>query len=79
MVYVIIEINGFTPLEKIDKSFTVKIINNLNKILESNTCTARKQYGSFFLYNYSPGLEDLKDCSVKYLKHMIISFQYVKN
>ncbi len=60
MVYVIIEINGFIPLEKIDKSFTVKIINNLNKILESNTCTARKQYGSFFLYNYSPGLEDLK-------------------
>ncbi len=60
MIYVLVEITGFNALKKMNPVFTDHITADLNKILESNICISRKQYGSLFIYSYTPGLKDIK-------------------
>ncbi len=60
MVYILVEITGFRALKKIDPAFTNRITADLDKILESSTNMAKKQYGSIIFFSYTPDLEDIK-------------------
>ncbi len=59
MVEVLVEINGFNSLEKIDSSFTEKLLGNIKSMLENDPSVFYKRIGSCFLFGFSPGINDL--------------------
>ncbi|RKX92761.1 MAG: hypothetical protein DRP59_04620, partial [Spirochaetes bacterium] len=59
MVEVLVEINGFNSLEKIDSSFTEKLLGNIKSMLENDSSVFYKRIGSCFLFGFSPGINDL--------------------
>lgn len=59
MIEILVEINGFHSLEKIDSSFTEKLLGDLKSILGDDPSVLMKRTGSCFLFGFSPGINDL--------------------
>lgn len=59
MIYILIELNGFRQLKKIDSIFTDQIIEYMTGIFSRNGCQFIEQKNSVFIYTCSPGENDL--------------------
>ncbi len=54
----IVEITGFTSLEKIDRSFTDMILEKLNSLVNTESCINFRRQGSCLIFKYNTDLGD---------------------
>lgn len=59
MIYILIELNGFRQLKKIDSDFAAKIEENMQNMFSSDLYRFIGQKGSAFIYSCTPGEYDL--------------------
>ncbi len=59
MIYILVELNGFRQLKKIDNDFAVKIVDNMKTAFSGDLCKFVEQKNSVFLYSCTPGEYDL--------------------
>ncbi|MCK5201730.1 MAG: hypothetical protein KAR21_25425, partial [Spirochaetales bacterium] len=59
MIYILVELNGFRQLKKMDSDFTVKIEDNIKTAFSGDLCKFIEQKSSVFLYSCTPGEYDL--------------------
>lgn len=59
MIYILIEINGFKQINKIDNNFAVKITDYIKSTFLRDKCRFIEQKNNIFVYSCSPGENDL--------------------
>ncbi len=57
----IVEITGFASLEKIDSGFTGMVMEKLNSLVRTESCTGSRRSGSCFIFTYDTDLGDAGD------------------
>lgn len=75
MIYILIELNGFRQLKKIDSNFTEKIVENMRSTLSGDVCRFIEQKNSVFFYGCTPGDHDLSSL----FSNSINLFNYLKS
>ncbi len=75
MIYILIELNGFRQLKKIDSSFTDKITEYMKSNFTRDECRFVEQKSSIFVYTCSPGENDI----VSVFNNTINIFNYLKS
>ncbi len=59
MIYILIELNGFRQLKKIDSIFTDEIVKYITRTFSSDECSFVEQKNSIFIFSCKPDREDL--------------------
>ncbi len=73
MVFVLVEIDCFNALRKIDPVLTARLVSDLDKILKSKVCVSKKITGSVFTYGYVLDLPDIKG----FFSHVREAYEYL--
>lgn len=75
MIYILIELNGFRQLKKIDSSLTDKITEYMKNNFTRDECLFIEQKSSIFIYSCSPDENDL----ISVFNNTINLFHYLKS
>ncbi len=75
MIYILIELNGFRQLKKIDSDYAGKIVENMRSTFSGDVCKFIEQKNSVFFYGCTPGDHDLSSL----FSNAINLFNYLKS
>ncbi len=75
MIYILIEINGFRQLKKIDNIFADQIVEYMTSTFSRDKCKFVEQRNSVFVYACNPGENDL----IFLFNNIINLFNYLKS
>lgn len=59
MIYILVELNGFRQLKKMNNDFAVEIVDNMKTAFSGDLCKFIEQKNNVFLYSCTPGEYDL--------------------
>lgn len=75
MIYILIEINGFRQLKKIDNIFTDQIVEYMTSTFSRDECNLLEHRNSIFVFACNPGENDL----ISLFNNTINLFTYLKS